>query len=199
MDHLAKEVGRAAKAVAVEWPDIADAEDVEQDIWVNLLRTSDRIAKLEAMGPTERASSLRRIGNQLMSQQRADYDVFAGNFRYGTKEVRNMLDGTLERFRDGKTETETIDLSEGMAALADKNERYFRLVSDYTSGIAPESKRDVEALRRGVRKLTEYMNSAHKRRYVAHDGAGNRKAISNRAAQASSSYEWQGDLLEGRR
>lgn len=199
MEHLIEEVKSAARSVAIEWPNIAVAEDIEQDIWVKLLEWRGYLERVTEMGSTECRGALRRIGHQIAAQQRADYNVFSGNFRYGAKEVRNMLDGTLESQRDGRTETETIDLVEAMAVLAEKNPRYWESIRSYVYEGSPTVKPERDRLRRAIRRLTECMNNAHKRRHFGYEGPGIRTAMSNRAAQASITKEWQGDLLEGRR
>src|SRR5690606_39471710 len=80
------------------------------------------------MEPGARADVLARIGTHIASRYRDDYDYFTGNFRYSTREVRKILErGALYEERT-RTDTERLDLDEGVALLRKRNPRYAELI-----------------------------------------------------------------------
>lgn len=205
---LAPDVKTAAKTVGREWADVIEADDVEQEIWLLLLDRSDDLpGEIAALDKPARVSYLTEVGHQIGMQYRDDYELFSGNYTYGTREIRELLDrdalGDLRGdFGDGtpiwelpmaiieqlnRTDTETattrIDLGTALKRLQSRNAWYVEvIVSNYVDGQPIHS--HSQELTRAVDALTREMNRAHIARIANYtDGPGTRKAMSNVEAQ----------------
>lgn len=179
--NLVEEVNTAARIVAREWSDFLDIEELVQELWVVLCdrQYTETLATLE---PPARYSTLRKIGRQVASKLRYDYDHFTGQFHYSTSEVRKLLtDGRLTKEK-AKTYTEWADLDMGWRILANRNANYSETLVqafcldtyDNNTGTARKN------LSRAIDALTQCMNSAHKRAHATYvDGPGTRRIRSN--------------------
>ena len=189
---LFDDVEKAASAVALEWPEVINAEELVQEIWL-VLADRGYVETLRPLGTAARITTLRKIGHQIAMQYRAEHDWFSGQFYYSTGEVRALLKRYLEQ--GPRTHTERLDLEEGWDILDKRNanysetlvQAYIHRTYDNTTGTARMN------LSRAVDALTRAMNSAHKRRHAAYeDGPGSRKAVRNGYGQVMASPEWQG-------
>jgi hypothetical protein len=185
-DDLQDAIHRAAGIVARRWPSVIEADDAEQEIWVRLLENDyyDRVAGLE---PAAQTSTLIRIGSQIASGYRDDYEVFSGQVYYATDEVRALLtSGLLDRRRDeidaaSETLTEWMDLHEGAQSLRDSHPAQAAVIARrFLLGEPVEHSQQVT---RAVDALTRHMNQVHRRRSADYEGPGSRRAMSNAAAQ----------------
>ncbi len=184
-DDLYDEVTKAGRITARRWPGIIDPDDAEQEIWLRLLE-SDYLDRLTGMEPPARSHVLGRIGAQVASKYRDDFEAFSGNLSYGSDEVRAMLKaGLLARQRrelDPSTETmsEWLDLHEGAQSLRDRSPQFAgTLHTVFLEGTSVDNRMQVT---RAVDALTVEMNRVSSRRFVDYDGPGNRRAMSNEQA-----------------
>lgn len=187
--EMAGDVERAARIVARRWPDVIDEDDAYQEIWLRLLEKDyvDRVYELDAAA---RGDVLRRIGVQIASQYRDDYEIFSGQVCYGTEEVHRMLSGQMlvrdrsELDPSGEALAEYIDLHEARKLLRDSIPRYAEVIDvRFVSG-GPVA--DTKLVTRAVDALTREMNRVHLRRSAVHrDGPGSRRAVTNAAAIAA--------------
>lgn len=187
------DIKRAAARTAREWEGIISADDAEQEIALTLLADTyaQQVAEME---PGARADVLARIGMHIASRYRDDYDYFTGNFRYSTREVREILErGALYEERT-RTDTERLDLDEGVALLRKRNPRYAELIGRrYLKG---EELGETEAriVRRAVDLLTNCMNNVHRNRRAEYtEGPGTRKIISREDAAWVTKSQYEGD------
>lgn len=193
------EVTRAARITARRWPGVIDSEDAEQEIWVRLLE-SDYLDRLAEMDSAARTHVLGRIGGQVASRYRDDYEAFSGNLSYGTDEVRAMLRaGLLARQRreldpSSETLTEFLDLHEGAQSLRDGSPQYAETIHKvFLEGGTVDHRMQVT---RAVDALTREMNRVSSRRFALHaDGPGTRTVLSN--AQAHYVTSKNNDGFEG--
>ena len=191
--EILPDIKRAAARTAREWEDVISADDAEQEIALTLLADTyaQRVAEME---PGARADVLARIGTHIASRYRDDYDYFTGNFRYSTREVREILErGALYEGRT-RTDTERLDLDEGVALLRKRNPRYAELIGRrYLMG---EELGETEAriARRAVDLLTNCMNNVHRNRQAGYaEGPGTRKIISRQDAAWVTKSQYEGD------
>jgi len=192
--EILPEIQRAAAKVGREWAAVTTAEDIEQEISLHLLEKHSA-TKIAAFDAPARRELLTRIGTQIASQERVDYDYFTGNYRYGVTEVRELLEkGGLHEARV-KNRSERLDLDEGGALLRKRNPRYANLIgSRYLNDEPAESPADQKATERAVDALTDCMNQVFKNRgrsYLA--GPGSRSAVSNARAAVLTSNQYGGD------
>lgn len=212
---LEPDVKTAAKTTAREWADVIDHDDAEQEIWLRILdagqNTIDTIAGLDKPA---RVSVLTDIGHQIGMDYRDDYELFSGNYTYGTRQVRKMLENDalagvedesgvpiwelpesiikqLER-TDTETVTERIDLMIGMSRLLKRNASYVQLLRDvYLNGVTPDDGTERKNLTRAVDALTKEMNRVHIARKAEYtEGPGTRKVLTNAEAQKLTRNEY---------
>lgn len=218
-DLLRPDVQTASRTTSRSWEGVIESDDAEQEIWVRLLEAGrSTIDKVLEMDRPLRVSSLTRIGQQVGSQYRDDFEVFSGNWVYGTQDVRKLLDrdalggergdyGTdvpmwelpesiidqLNR-TDTETATERIDLFLAMKRLYETNSWYAEIiVSNYVDNapVHPHYK----DLTRAVDALTREMNRTHTKRKAAYtDGPGTRTALHNEKAQKLTRSQYSGGL-----
>jgi hypothetical protein len=158
-----------------------------------------------------------QIGHQIASKERADYDVFSGNFRYSVDEVRGLLEGRVlhqsnpalgsnwsiaEDFIKGgefedavltKLSSET-DLLRGMQRLVKLNYPYAEIIGRrYLTDESLAEAVDRMRLMRALTALTTQMNRSFKQQHAERPGGpGTRKAMSREWAYKSSSSDWDG-------
>lgn len=188
--ELADDVERAARIVARRWPDVIDEDDAYQEIWLRLLE-KDYVGRVYEMDAAARGDVLRRIGVQIASQYRDDYEIFSGQVCYGTDEVYRLLSARMlvrdrsELDLSGETLAEYIDLHEARELLRSSIPRYAEVIdARFVSG---EPVPDTKLVTRAVAALTREMNRVHLRRSaVIVDGLGSRRVVSNSAARAAS-------------
>lgn len=217
--ELAEPIKKAAKTVAFQWPGVVDADDLEQDLLVHLMERDSTIEKLLAdFDNKQLLNAIIKIGHQIAAQERTDYEIFSGNFRYSVDEVRKILEDRAlhneepslgsnwsisEDFIKGgefedavlyKSSSE-IDLMRGMERLRKKNVKYAEIIerrylkdASLTDGI------DRKQLSRALTSLTTEMNRSFKEQQRDHeDGPGTRKRVSRSAAYAKSATAYDGN------
>lgn len=201
---LKTDIARAAKSVALHWPGTVDADDTEQELWAHLLERPGTVEKiLDEMDDRQRYNAVVRIGHQIASQARDDYDAFTGNYRYGVGEVKALLeDGVLSEDRtDLSVQTvsggvvndnlsaefesftaENLDVHLAFQALTTRQQDLlrFRYVENRNLDSAERS-----AVSRAVGALTDGMNKVFRTRGLAYaDGPGTRRSRTNASAIA---------------
>lgn len=188
---LEQDVRAAARVTGREWADVIDADDAEQEIWVRLLdagvKTWSEIAGLEKPA---RVSVLNSIGHQIAMQHRDDYELFSGNYVYGTDQVRKLLGKgdfiDIETFDNASdlSFTERTDLISALERLKKRNAAYVNVIGRaFVAGDELDST-ERKNLTRAVDALTHEMNRTNKARRAEYsEGPGTRKVTSN--AQAS--------------
>lgn len=212
--EIADDVKRAARITAREWADVIDADDAEQEIWLRLLDSSKSyLSQVYELEKETRQALLAKIGHQVGMKYRDDYELFSGNHRYGTYQVRDLLEaGVLDRVADeslvvwelpesvvrqiertdNETLTEMIDLFEGLKGLQKRNTRYAEIiVANYRDGEPIHEHR--KDLTRAVDALTAAMNNCHRRKVAEYtEGIGTRNVISNEKARFISQRQYSG-------
>lgn len=175
IEKLLPEIQQAAKKTARDWNGIISADDAEQEIIVRLLEDA-YAEKLLCFDQNARTETLEKIGRQIASDYRTDYDHFTGNFFYSTNDVREILErGALHEERIS-TNTERLDLDEGLCLLQKRNKRYAKVVGQrYLEGLEVS---DTKLLTRAVDLLTDCMNNVHRNRELNYtEGPGTRNNV----------------------
>lgn len=202
--NIAVDVRAAAESTARQWSDIIDADDAEQEIWLRILESSEGyLEQVTGLEKRPRLALLKKIGHQIGMGYRNSYEVFSGNYFYGTKDVRDLLKtgilrdvvsetiplwelpiSIIEQIErtDRETLSERIDLFDGLRALHNRNERYALIIlGEYRLG-CPVHKHNKD-LTRAIDSLTRFMNSSRRRRIADYEeGPGTRRVVSNAQA-----------------
>lgn len=213
---LARDIGRAAKFVAFQWPGVIGAEDAEQMIYIRLLGSPGYTEKISKQEPAARYRAICWIANQIASKERHKHYMRNAAYRYSLDEVRHLLkSGALhddeldlpaqtfdgEDTSSGTKEPTTLipvqvsDLRAALARVAEGNRSYAAaLISRYRLDQFPGDKSEEHALRRGTEALVNEMNRV---RRVDHserdDGPGTRQPIRREAARFASKDAWDAD------
>lgn len=188
---LSKEIGKAAKTVAMQWPTVVEQDDLEQDIYLHLLESPGSVEKLlNDFDDKNRLNAIIAIGHKIANKERVDYEVFSGNFRYSVNEVKKLLE--KQTFKDASlSRTSTSgDLIEGMRRLRDSTPQYAEIIQRrYAQGEQITSNADLIRLGRATESLTTEMNRSFKS--TKHDdGPGSRKPVTATAAHYKSKQNW---------
>lgn len=217
-DQIARDIAKAAKSVAYQWPGVIEAGDVEQSIWLELLQSPNTFQVLRTMDSGPRYRTISKLGHRIASAERTDYEHFSGDFRYSVNEVKNVLDSgvlsnvettlrsswTAEEYttRSSGFEDATLtkisvetdlrramdDLDTGTPQYADVIRRRYLYGENVTATGAMHTR-----LSRALTRLTDLMNRSYKRRHAARpDGPGTRRCVSRSTAQAISKHQTDG-------
>ncbi|GAA1940189.1 hypothetical protein [Amycolatopsis minnesotensis] len=174
-------VQKAARITALEWPNVIDAEDAEQEIVLSLLADSYATTVAE-LDDAARLRVLVKIGGHVAARYRGDYETFSGNVLYSTKEVRRLLDGGALNERGSKFDAGRADVVAAFVSLPADYQNALR--KRYVVRGGQTEARARKQLQRAVDALTELMNRAVRRTTREHDdGPGSRTAISNEEAR----------------
>lgn len=183
---IMRDIERAAKHIELEWPTVINADDAAQEIIVRLLEKK-YATEVREMDPKPRKQVLHKIGQQIASEHRADFDYFSGNYRYSTGEVRAKLEsGVLTdlEYEPGDDEfsmeisDDAIDIKRAFDQLDESKQEI--LLDRFARGVESTWRKSVT---RAVDSLTQEMNRNVRRDDFEHDGPGSRTAISNHQAQ----------------
>jgi hypothetical protein len=205
--ELQRDIRRASRSVAFQWPGVVDADDVEQSINLRLMESPGSVTAILAMDEKARYRAIVGVGHQIASAERTDYDHYKGAYRYSADEVKKLLNrGVLTEPLEGFNEAVT-DLMEGLESMVLKQPQYVEaVVSRYADERPPQSKSEEHALSRGLTALTDAMNKSSRVRFSERDdGTGTRSAMTNEHARwvsrneySGSDPDWDGpQLLEG--
>lgn len=191
ISEIMTELTKAARTVAYKWPSVTTEDDMLQDLSARLLESQGSIAKLVQMSPTERLSSLIRIGNQIASAERDDFETFSGQYRYSVDEVRSLLEAGALNYFDTPRFTPTMsDLVEAFDSLAIKNvDQINALANRYINGVVPnKNSSERKALNRAVEALTREMNRGRMNKGYQYKNGGRFRNNSSARKQTDADY-----------
>lgn len=188
LDELTRVVRRVARSVAFNWPVTVVGDDLEQELWLEILQKPSTLKALVEADPPLRYRLLVRLGHRSAGNARDTYEFFTGNFRYSVDDVKRLLlKGALDT--DVVPDSSSgLDLEASLSALWETTPQYAEAITTRYSEKweSPESRSGQHALERGLTALTDGMNRNSRARDAAHVGPGNRTVISNAAARAIS-------------
>lgn len=160
IDELIPDIKAASKTVAFKWPSVTTEDDMVGLITLRLLKTPASIDKLVEMEVDKRRSSLARVGHQIASGERDDYEVFSGKYLYSVDDVKKLLSAGAIDGSDDSFRVTGMDILNGMIALEKKNPGHSKAIVDrYANRIQPQGKNKM-LLSRAIESLTVLMNRA---------------------------------------
>ncbi|AEV52117.1 hypothetical protein [Rhodococcus phage RGL3] len=169
-DELKEQVVRASKNVSRLWSGIIESDDLEQRLWEQILESPGTIRVLMEATGDDRYGQLARLAHREAGRERADYEVFSGQFYYSVDEVKGVLGRILTQ--PGEITAEVMDVMDGLEALGARYERYLDLVlRRYADGETFQGA-DRTALSRALDALTELVNTSHRKNATDHRLSG---------------------------
>ncbi|AOZ62864.1 hypothetical protein SEA_PARTRIDGE_42 [Rhodococcus phage Partridge] len=115
----------------------------------------------------DRYGQLARLAHREAGRERADYDVFTGQFYYSVEEVKAILGRILTQ--PGEVTAESMDVMDGLEALSSKNSGHLDVIlRRYVDGEVLESSAERMRLSRALESLTDLVNTVHKRNSTDH-------------------------------
>lgn len=190
IDDLFPEVTKAAKTATRSWTGALDAEDVEQDMWVKILESTNTLPSLLSYEANRRGKVLRAIARQCAQADVASRDDFSASATYSTDDVRRILEkgGADEGNPGSPSHIEWLDTQAGLRAI---KPWYAEVVfSRYVVGDwNMKSNTNRYVLLEARDALTRAMNNIHKAAAENHDGPGSRKVLSNAVTQSAARRE----------
>lgn len=193
VEKLMPVIAKAARSVAYQWPGVVEADDVEQAIYLKLLESPGTVAKVEEYEERAKYRFLTRMGHQIASQERTDYDYYKGAFNYSVDDVKSALKErilTTSVFEKGQVEI-GCDLFDALGAL--KVEYVESIYCRYAEGQVPSKSAEKNRLSDALACLADEMNKVAKRKFSErHDGPGTRRTITSSRAQYESDEDYGG-------
>lgn len=183
------EIKRAAKTVAYKWPQVTTEDDMVQSLSVRLLESSGSVDKLIEMEYDQRLSSLIRVGHQIASSERDDYDVFTGRFYYSVDEIKTMLKVLTQRGRAKAFNSAFADLSNALDDLDEKNPDQVQAIRNRY--VLNTKTYDKDVLSRAIQSVTVQMNRSRANKEYDYNNGG--RFRNNSAARAQTNMDYYGE------
>lgn len=176
IDKVKPLVRAVSRRVSRDWDGIGDPEDVESELWLELLAESSEsyVVTLAELPDANRQAAVNQIGRHVAERMREDYYTFSGNYTYDVDEVRTLLErGILDQ--DGYSTTfmrsEAADVQVGMERLLERNSNHWAAITNYYKlGIPCPEAGDRVTLGRARVSLTREMNGSRRAAEVEYGG-----------------------------
>lgn len=177
-DQIGEAVTKAARAASREWHGLMEPDEIESELWIEILESSATAGKLEGSDRELVADLLARMATRVCIGARDDYEHFSGNYRYSVNETKALVEMALLRSGE-ELLVDLVDVEVAMARLSETNPGYYKAVfRRYATGEYPQEKAEQHYLSKGLTKLTDYMNRSHKDREREYrDGPGTKPRI----------------------
>lgn len=185
---IRQDVKHAASTVHRRWIDIGPKEDLEQDLWCEILDKDNSALpeKLAALEPGDRKAVLINLAHRCASRERDSYLLWSGKYIYGTEEVKAALKEGVDTDELCSLETLSfrLDMQDAMKCIAKTNPSYVQAIEDYyLHEIKPDDAGRMR-LTRARDRLTLEMNRVNTRRHFDYSqSVTGRAAVSNSTGQ----------------
>ncbi|WP_280429114.1 hypothetical protein [Nocardia brasiliensis] len=161
-EKLDRAIRHAAHAVTYEWPNVIEADDLAQELWVKVLESPATQELLDGKTSRELINLLARMGHRIASRYRTNNARFSNQIRYSVDDIKAALSG-LSLWPEI-----TDDIELGLAALRDRNERYAEAIQAFVRNEPPPTEADRKRRDRAIEALTEETNAAIRRLFDAY-------------------------------
>ncbi|WP_156161938.1 hypothetical protein [Nocardia vulneris] len=166
-EELNKVIRRAANAVVYEWPSIIEADDLAQELWIQVLESPATYAFLEDKTARERMNLLCRMGHRIAVRHRNNNVRFSIQVQYGVDDIKAALTG------QSLWPEIAEDIARGLAALQERDEdysdRYVESIQAFVHNEAPATEAERKRRSRAFVALTEETNAGVRRLFSAYE------------------------------
>ena len=135
-DKIHEEVGLVSSRVAQKWQDTADADEIEQELWLWILERPGTQQFFRTAQPAQIYSALQSRAMNISSKARTAYEHFSGQYVYTPAEVRDLLDTYWS--------TDVYNVSSEVLAMAEENISSTMIENILGGTISAEEKVDLE-------------------------------------------------------
>jgi tRNA A-37 threonylcarbamoyl transferase component Bud32 len=171
------DIQRAARTIALEWPNIIAEDEAAQEIALALL-VDNYVDTVIDMDVAARRHVLKKIGQHIAANYRTEYERHSGQYHYSSHEVRAILDRGALSEQQTTFNAGTADVRVVWDALNDTHQQF--LINRYVFGADPGDTNERKRVSRAVDALTALLNRAMRAKAVeGHEGPGARCAVSN--------------------
>lgn len=163
--ELGEPIQIAARRASGNWHGLLEPEEIESELWIEILDSDATKGKLENSDPDLLIDLLVRMAERICIKERDNYEHYSGNYRYSVNEIKEIAKQYFVRSGEEIVE-EFIDFEAGFARLEEDNPTYAEAIvrryalGEMTTGKSAYSK----AHQHGVTKLTNLMNRNFKQR-----------------------------------
>lgn len=135
-EKIHEEVGLVSSRVAQKWQDTADADEIEQELWLWILERPGTQQFFRTAQPAQIYSALQSRAMNISSKARTAYEHFSGQYVYTPAEVRDLLDTYWS--------TDVHNVSSEVLAMAEENISSTMIENILGGTISAEEKVDLE-------------------------------------------------------
>ena len=162
---IGEQVKKASRIASSHWHGLLDADEIEQEIWLEIAESKATAEKLRDADKDLLVDLLIRLGERICIKERNDYEVFTGNFHYSVNEVKAMAPVILT-FQGNETE-EVMDFLDGLELLKTHWPEYAdAIIKRYAHDEYMSTKQEKNYLSNGLTKLTDLMNKSRREAYA---------------------------------
>ena len=160
---LSEQVKEAASRASYKWHGLLDADDIEQELWVQILESPATARKLQGADTELLTDLLARMADRICIKERHSYERFSGQFRYSVSEVKTIATDILTK--PGPVTEEVIDFMDALERLIVSNPDQAEVfLVRYADGKYPDKSSERMMLSRARVNMTDYMNRNRRER-----------------------------------
>lgn len=168
MKELYTELGEpiqiAARRASGNWYGLLEPEEIESELWIEILDSAATKGKLENSDPDLLIDLLVRMAERICIKERDNYEHYSGNYRYSVNEIKEVAEQYFVRSGEDIVE-EHLDFQVAFEKLTEGNPDYAEAVFQrYALGEVPKGGAAEVRLSRGLTKLANLMNRNFKQR-----------------------------------
>lgn len=154
----------AARRASANWYGLLEPEEIESELWIEILESGATEGKLGASEPDLLIDLLVRMAERICIKERDNYEHYSGNYRYSVNEVRELAEMFFTRSGEDLS-VDFVDFEIGFDKLSDTNPNYAEAIyRRYALGEPQDTEPGKSSLKRGHTKLTNLMNRNFKKR-----------------------------------
>lgn len=160
---LSEQVKEAASRASYKWHGLLDADDIEQELWVEILESPATARDLRKADRELVLDLLSHKADRICIKERDSYERFSGQFRYSVNEVKTIATEILTK--PGPVTEEVIDFMDALERLIVSNPDQAEVfLVRYADEQYPSTSAGRKMLTLARTKMTDYMNRNRRER-----------------------------------
>lgn len=170
-------IEKAAASASYKWHGLLEPDEIASELWIEILDSGATAGKLQGSDMNLVTDLLARMADRICIGERDDYEHFTGNYRYSVNEAKVLVEEYFLR-NEEEFMVDLVDVEIALDQLLEINQgQYEAIFRRYALGEVPVEPMK-SRLKRGLTKITDYMNRSFKdRERNHHDGPGTRNRV----------------------